>query len=72
MAFRMSDTTKLDRVTTAKTDKAITMVGFIWVVTAKAEHIPRTCMVTGLLSDKGSVISFLSFLPRRGFFSMGL
>jgi len=72
IAFLMSDITKLDKATTAVTDKAMTMVGFIWVVTAKAEQIPKTCIVTGLLSDKGSVMSFLSFLPRRGFFSAGL
>jgi hypothetical protein len=71
MAFLMSEITQLERATTAVTEMAITIVGFIWVVTAKEEHIPRTCMVTGLLSDKGSVRSLRSFLPRREGFSAG-
>jgi hypothetical protein len=35
------------------------MEGFICTVTAKAEQIPNTCTVTGLLLFKGSLSSFL-------------
>ena len=52
--------------------QAIVSVGFIWVVTARAEHIPRTWIVIGLSSFSGSFINFfLRFdkIASAGFFS---
>jgi hypothetical protein len=42
MVFLINEMTKLDITITNITEIAITKVGFIWVVTAKAEQIPNT------------------------------
>jgi len=48
---------------------AITKAGFILTVTARAEQIPRTCTVIGLLLPRGSVSNLIFLLENKGSFS---
>jgi hypothetical protein len=64
IVFLIKDMAKLDMAITNITDKAITKVGCICVVTANAEQIPKTCMVIGLLSIKGSVTILFLLLEK--------
>ena len=42
----------------------ITIAGSSLTVIARAEHIPKTCIVIGLLSFNGSVINLLFFFEK--------
>src|SRR4030042_2449402 len=55
---------------TTITDMAITKAGFSFTVTARAEHIPRTCTVIGLFSLSGSLTNFRFFFDNNGSFSI--
>ena len=61
--------TTFDTAITTMTEMAITMAGFIFTVTASAEHIPSTCTVIGLSCPSGLVSSFLYFAEKSGSFS---
>ena len=52
----------LDIVTTKVSAKVITSACSTFTVTARAEQIPRTCLVIGLLSISGSINVFLLFI----------
>jgi len=49
---------RFEKPVTMVTDKAITMAGFNWTVTARAEQIPNTCTVIGFSSFNGFVSNF--------------
>src|SRR5690606_11340482 len=51
------------------TEIPITMEGSNWTVMAKAEQIPNTCTVIGLLSFSGSINNFRFLLERKCSFS---
>lgn len=65
IVFRINEMAKLAIAITNITDKAMTRVGCICVVTAKAEQIPSTCMVIGLLSTSGSVTILFLLLEKN-------
>ena len=68
--FLIKETIRFPRINTAVTAIDIINALSICTVTAKAEHIPNTCIVTGLLKFNGSVISFLfCFENNASFFS---
>lgn len=64
MVFLKIEIAKFDKAITNITDNAITKVGCNWVVTAKAEQIPNTWIVIGLLSIKGSVTILFLLLDK--------
>ena len=53
IVFLSSERITLENAVTAVTERAITMAGSIFAVTARAEHIPRICTRTGLFLLKG-------------------
>lgn len=55
----MIDIIKLEKPVTIVTDSAITKAGSSFVVTARAEHIPRTSTVIGFPLNRGSVNNFV-------------
>src|SRR5215204_7806449 len=61
MIFLMAEIMRFENAVTTITDKAITIDGFICTVTARAEQMPNTWTVMGLLSLRGSLRSFLFF-----------
>ena len=62
--FRIKEIITLPTPNTKITDTAITTEGTSFAVIAKAEQIPNTCMVIGLLSANGSKIRLASFLDK--------
>ena len=60
IVFLMIETNILEIPVTMVTERAITMADSSFTVTARAEHIPSTNTVTGLLLKKGLVNIFLS------------
>ena len=50
---------------TNTTDNVITNAGFNWTVIAKAEQIPKTWTVIGLLSSSGSLNRALFFFENN-------
>src|SRR5690606_986211 len=64
--FLINEITRFENAQTTITANAITIDGSIFTVTARAEQIPKICTVIGLLSFKGSVISFLFFGENNG------
>jgi hypothetical protein len=56
--LRNNDIKKDEKPVTTITASIITKATFNEEVTAKAEHIPKTCNAIGLLSTKGSTRSF--------------
>jgi hypothetical protein len=65
----MAAITRFETAVTIVTDKAMTIAGLSFTVTARAEQIPRTWTVIGLLLPKGSVKSFKFFAENIGSFS---
>ena len=63
--LRINETTTLATESTTRTDNAITTAGLSWTVIAKAEQIPSTCTVIGLLSSSGSLNNILFFLDKN-------
>src|SRR5690606_37888218 len=59
--FRIRELTTLPMATTNMTERAITMEAFNCAVMARAEQIPNTCTVIGLLSNRGSFTRLASF-----------
>ena len=59
------DVIKLENIITKTTLIDMTIVGSSFIVTANAEHIPKTCIEMGLLSSKGSTNIFLLLLDMR-------
>src|SRR4030042_6493262 len=70
--FLTKEYTTLETARTAITETAITKAGFIFTVTASAEHIPSTCTVIGLFSLSGSLTNFRFFFDNNGSFSLML
>ena len=62
----MTDVIKLEKIITKTTLIAIMIVGSILIVTARAEHIPKTCIVIGLSSLNGSDIIFFLLFDKSG------
>ena len=60
ITLRRRDMIKLEAVTTKVSASVITIAGCRLTVTANAEQTPSACTVIGLLSEKGSVTSFLA------------
>ena len=60
MLFLISEIKKLENPVTIITDKAITIAGSSFTVSARDEQIPRTKTVTGLAFKIGVVNIFLS------------
>ena len=56
--LRSSEITRFDRAVTTVTDRAITIAGFSFAVTASDEQIPKISTVIGLALRKGAVIRF--------------
>src|SRR5690554_8215304 len=54
ICVRTRETARLEKAVTAITDRHMTMVTFMLVVTARAEQIPRICRPIGLLLNMGS------------------
>jgi hypothetical protein len=66
MEFLNREIARLENAQTTITDRAITIEGFICTVTARAEQMPNTWTVIGLLSFNGSFISFLFLTENKG------
>ena len=60
-----NDTIKFDIVTTNVRANVMTRACSTLTVTAKAEQIPSTCTVIGLLSSSGSLNNFLFFFENK-------
>ena len=63
--FLINEITTFPAPITKITEIDITIEAFSSAVIAKAEHIPNTCIVIGLLSAKGSDINLLSLLDNK-------
>src|SRR5690606_30102485 len=61
--LRIIDTQKFETAVTRVTAKAITITDSIFVVTARAEQIPRICKAIGLFSNSGPKRVFLTLIP---------
>jgi hypothetical protein len=69
MVFLSKEIVKFANTITAITDIDITTAGSSFAVTARAEHIPKTCTVMGFSALSGLKISFLFFGENRGSFN---
>ena len=56
--LRSNEITRFDKAVTTVTERAITMAGFSFAVTASAEQMPRINTVMGLALRNGAVIRF--------------
>ena len=60
--LRSNEITRFDKAVTTVTDRAITIAGFSFAVTANEEQIPNISTVIGLALRKGAVIRFIFLL----------
>ena len=62
IVLRISDIITFEKAVTAVTEIPMTIAGSSFAVTAKQEHMPRTCTITGLSFDRGLNNAALFFL----------
>ena len=62
IVLRISDIITFENAVTAVTEIPMTIAGSSFAVTAKQEHMPRTCTITGLSFDRGLNNAALFFL----------
>ena len=65
IVLRISDIITFENAVTAVTEIPMTIAGSSFAVTAKQEHMPRTCTITGLSFDRGLNNAALFFLFKK-------